>query len=249
MSKIKFFFAIAFLAIVSFYSNDTVRGLFTDFTQTLSASYYRSFLFVSDKITQHFNQADEIAQLRAQNSELEHAAALLSTFAYKLNAVLDDKQSQKYNPHIRLVSAINYANIGDYTKVWLDFDEFDEDKIYGLIYKGATAGIVIPRASKPLGILQTDPSAIFSVYIGEDKIAGVATGDGDGIIVRYITKWHAPKIGDKVYTSGLDGIFFAGILVGAVTEIKEQELYKSAVVEPAVSVQTPSFLYVITKDD
>jgi rod shape-determining protein MreC len=57
-----------------------------------------------------------------------------------------------------------------------------------------------------------------------------------------------PQIGDKVVTSGLDGIFFAGVGVGVVREIIDEELSKTAVVEPYVKVSVPLYYHIITEN-
>ena len=96
--------------------------------------------------------------------------------------------------------------------------------------------------------MQNDPKSIFAVYIGNDKIPGVAHGNQGQIMVKFIPQWLSPKEGDEVFTSGLDGIFFSGISVGKVTGVIQESLYKSAAVKPYVNITIPSYLYVVTKE-
>ena len=160
-----------------------------------------------------------------------------------------DKNSTAYEPRVQLVRALSYVNISDYDKVWLDkFDGYDESKIYGLIYQGKSAGIVVNKDGNPLALLQNDPKSIFAVSIGDEKIPGIAHGSKDGITVKFIPQWLNPKEGDEVVTSGLDGIFFSGISVGKVTSVIQESLYKSAAVKPYVNITIPSYLYVVTKE-
>ena len=107
---------------------------------------------------------------------------------------------------------------------------------------------MIGKNDRPLALLQTDPKSIFAVSIGGEKIPGVAHGDNDKIVVKFIPQWLFPKIGDEVFTSGLDGIFFGGVGVGKVSEVLEESLYKSVVVEPYVKLSIPLYLYVVTKE-
>ena len=160
-----------------------------------------------------------------------------------------DKNSTAYEPRVQLVRALSYVNISDYDKVWLDkFNGYDESKIYGLIYQGKSAGIVVNKDGNPLALLQNDPKSIFAVSIGDEKIPGIAHGSKDGITVKFIPQWLSPKEGDEVVTSGLDGIFFSGISVGKVTGVIQESLYKSAAVKPYVNITIPSYLYVVTKE-
>ncbi|ARQ98695.1 rod shape-determining protein MreC [Campylobacter devanensis] len=246
MNKLKFLLIVICLGFISFYLSDYARSVVMSGVKLTLSLYQDSRDFILDTINEHFNQASEIRALREQNIELERSVTLLSAFAYKLDALLNEQNSTKFTPNIQLVRALSYMNIGDHDKVWIDFDEFDENKIYGLISQGKTAGIVINKDGSPLALLQTDPKSTFSVSIGEQRIAGIATGNGKNIVVKFIAQWLSPKVGDEVYTSGLDGIFFSGVPVGKITKVYEEELYKSAIVETDLKIQVPSYLYVVT---
>lgn len=248
-SKILFVLIVGFLAFFSLQKSDLISQKFVSINAWFVGIYDDSFRFVRDKINEHIFQKDEIARLRLQNSELEKSAILLSTFANELNEISKDKNSTLYEPKVSLVRALNYANIGDYNKIWLEnFSDFNASKIYGLIYQGKSAGIVVAKDNRPLALLQTDPKSTFAVFVGKEKIPGIAHGDRDKIIVKFIPQWLFPKVGDEVFTSGLDGIFFGGVGVGKVVEVLEESLYKSVVVEPENRPTIPSYMYIITKD-
>ena len=191
----------------------------------------------------------ELDDLTKQNKELERSATLLSTFANELNQILKDKNSTAYAPAVKLVKGLSYVHIGDYNKIWIsEFEGYDPNKIYGLIYQGSSAGIVIAKDGKPLAYLQNDPKSIFAVYIGNDKIPGVAHGNQGQIMVKFIPQWLSPKEGDEVFTSGLDGIFFSGVPVGRVSKILKESSYQSVIVEPYAKLNIPNYLYVVTKE-
>lgn len=246
-SKIEFIIIIVCLITASIYLNDRVRSFFLLGTEYIINEISSLEQSIENTISEHFFQAEEIRALRALNAKLEHEASLTSTYAYELNNFLEDKNSSKYEPNVSLVKALSYESIGDYNKIWLDFKDFNSSNVYGLIKDAKTAGIVTSKANKPLAILQTDPECVFSVFIGKNKIAGIANGNYKNIKVKYIYQWLNPKVGDKVYTSGLDGIFFPGILVGKVLKIEEKDFYKSAIIEPDNKLNIPSYLYAITK--
>ncbi|CAD7288954.1 hypothetical protein LMG7974_01265 [Campylobacter majalis] len=248
-TKILLFLLLILLTSFSLYKNSSVSKIAISINNNVLGVYTDVANSISNFINEHFKQASEIRNLRIQNAELEHAATLLSTFANELNQILIDKSSAIYEPKIKLVKSLGYANISDYNKIFITgFDDYNASKIYGLIYQGKSAGIVISKNQKPMAILQTDPKSIFSVHIGNDKIPGVAHGNKQAIIVKYIPQWLSPKIGDEVFTSGLDGIFFSGVLVGKVTNVYDENGYQSAIVEPFVRVNSPSYLYVVIKE-
>lgn len=248
-TKILLFISLALLILISIYKSPYVGGVVINFSNSVVDSYLSFTKGIKDEINEHFRQEQEIQSLRKQNVELERSAVLLSTFANELNEILKDKNSTAFNPQITLVKTLSYANISDYGKIYIsDFKDYNPNKIYGLIYQGKTAGIVVSRDYRPMALLQNDPKSIFSVYIGSEKIPGIAHGTKSGMVIKFIPQWLSPKVGDEVYTSGLDGIFFGGVGVGKVVKILEESSYQSAIIEPYVKVNMPSFLYVVTKD-
>lgn len=248
MNNLKPLFVVVVFVLISLAFGSLIRGKIVEFTGETINLYYNAVFSVKNTIKEHFDQKNEIENLRAQNTELQKSAMLLSTFASELNQILIDKNSSKYEPNVKLIKTLSYATISDYNKIWVDFDEFDKSKIYGLILGGNSAGILVAKDNKPLAIMQRDEKSIFSVFIGESRIPGVASGNGENIVVKFIPKWLEPKLGDEVFTSGKDGIFFAGVPVGKVSQILNENLYKSAVITPYADANIPAFLYVVTKD-
>lgn len=199
-----------------------------------------------EEISEHISQREEIVRLRAENQKLQKSAILSIAFAGKLNDLLKENNSTAYRPDISLVKSIGYVNLNDYGKVWIDFKDFDQSRIYGLLHQGYAAGIVVQNDGLPQGLLLTDPKSIFSVYIGSAKMQGVAYGNRKEVLVKYISQWLQPKVGDEVMTSGLDKIFFEGIKVGVVTEVIEEESSKTVVVKPHVTPSVPAYMHIIT---
>lgn len=248
-NKAKFFIVILFFSIFSLFFGEKIKVTILNFCGGILESFYLLQNQIKEGITEHFNQLDEINKLRKENKEFKESAILLTTFADKLEQILQDKNSSKYDPKIKLAKTLSYLKISDYNKFWVSFDDFNQSKVYGAIFEGNTIGVVVEKNSKPLVILQNDENVAFSVFIGKDKIPGVVTGDNQNVLVKFIPKWLNPKIGDKIYTSGLDNIFFSGIGVGEVEKIIEGDLYKSVVVKPYVKTHIPAFIYIITKEN
>jgi rod shape-determining protein MreC len=126
--------------------------------------------------------------------------------------------------------------------------------MYGLLYNDKTAGIVRKadgnrNSGEPLALLNSDPKCSYAVYVGQFKAPGIAMGKNEReMIVRYIPEWMILKVGDEVVTSGLDGLFYAGLSVGKVTEIHKVHAYKEAIIEPYFKPFHPSFFYVVEKN-
>ncbi|MGG7048388.1 MULTISPECIES: rod shape-determining protein MreC [unclassified Campylobacter] len=248
-TKILFFIFVVGLIALSIYKGSEISRVTTDLSNSVVSLYLNFAQSVKDSIGKHFSQASQIEKLKQQNAELERSATLLATFANELNTVLKDKNATKYDPRVKLVRALSYANMGDYSKFYVGgFSDFNESKIYGLIYQGNSAGVLVQKDGKPLALLQNDPKSIFAVFIGDKQIPGMAHGTKNGVVIKFIPQWLSVNIGDEVFTSGLDGIFFSGVPVGKVTEVIEESSYYSAIVEPYMKAMTPNFLYVVIKD-
>ncbi|KEA45939.1 rod shape-determining protein MreC [Campylobacter mucosalis] len=248
-TKILLFIFVIFLVSLSIYKGSQISSVTINFGNFVSSAYLNAIQLVKDTINEHFRQVVQINSLREQNAELERSATLLATFANELNEISKNKNLAIYDPKIKLVRTLGYVNISDYNKFYISgFKDYNASKIYGLIYQGNSAGVVASKDDKPVALLQNDPKSIFSVYIGDEKIPGIAHGNKTGVVVKFIPQWLSPKVGDEVFTSGLDGIFFGGVPVGRVVKILEESSYKSAVIEPYLKANTPKFLYVITKE-
>lgn len=249
--KTKFYVLLLFalLCAGSIWLNSVTTGATTGFSSYVLGLWDSASHKVASTIKQHFYQAEHIAELEAKNAELEHSSALLGTFAAQLNSLIAANAQSEFKPDVTLTRALGYASISDYTKLWLEpFSGFEAGRIYGLISNGGSVGIAIEKDGRPLAILQNDPKSSFSVYIGKERVPGVANGNRSGVVVKFIPKWLSVKRGDEVYTSGLDGIFFAGVPVGRVQSVQDENSYQEATLKPYNDLFAPSFLYVVTKE-
>ncbi len=237
---------IVVLLLIKYNYNEILRDPVLNITYDIKKGYVDLIQSIKDSIDQHIEQKKSIERLQKEVKELKKSAILSSAFAGKLKSILEDK-SPIYSPKLDITRAISYIRLADYNRVWLDFKAPKKDKIYGLLYQGYSAGIAINKDGKSLGLLQGDEKCIFSVYIGDNKIPGVIFGDKDDMIIRYIPAWTNVKVGDEVYTSGLDGIFFEGIKVGKVTNVIKEESYISAAVKPYAKIAVPGYFHIVTK--
>ncbi len=248
MNRLKLLLFLVLLIFISVKFTDTGRGYVVGFNNYILTRYLDAKEYINNTIEEHFAQQKTIIQQKKEIKELEKSALLSIAFAGKLNAILKDNNLSAYKPSVKMIRAISYSNLNNYNRVWLDFKDFNKSKIYGLLYQGYTAGIVVDKNSHPLGLLLGDPNSIFSVYVGKEKIPGVLEGDKKDILVKYIPLWMNPKVGDDVVTSGLDNIFFQGVRVGKVVKVIQEESSKTVIVQPYINLRVPTYLHVITKN-
>jgi len=248
MIKNRYFFllVVIILLLIKYNFNDFIKNPVLNITSSIKSYYVDTVKEWEDFKDKYINQEKSIEELKKEVASLRKRALLSSAFAGKLNSLLKDK-SDTYSPDLNITRAISYVDLANYNRVWMDFKGLKNDKIFGLLYQGYSAGIVINRDGRAMGLLQGDDKCIYSVYIGEKKLPGVIFGNKSNMIIRYIPSWMKVNVGDEVYTSGLDNIFFEGVKVGKVTEVVKEESYTSAIVEPYAKITVPGFFHIVTK--
>jgi len=207
------------------------------------------FLQSTDRIKNQFsmlrNQRAKIAELEKKLRESQKSALLSVAFASKLNHLLEENRLKKYDPRLHPVQGLSYVKLGDFSRMWLDFPDFNRSRIYGLLFMGYAAGIVDTEHGQPIARLLNNKEMIFSVAVGKQKHLGVLFGGEAFLSVRYLPVYADIKPGDEVITSGADNIFFEGVKVGEVIDVQEYNLYKTAQVKPYASLQNPRFFYAV----
>jgi|SRR5579875_210053 len=118
----------------------------------------------------------------------------------------------------------------------------------------ATAGAVgkilatSPQASRV--ILLNDHNCAIDVFDQRTRARGIVTGVvDDGAVMRYVERTEDVKPGDTLITSGLDGAFPRGVLVGYISKVRRQGpgLFMNVSIKPAVSFRTLEQVLVIVE--
>jgi rod shape-determining protein MreC len=101
--------------------------------------------------------------------------------------------------------------------------------------------------------LITDHRNRVPALIQRNRIRGLIYGTREGLEMRQINQHAIIKIGDRVISSGLGGLYPKGLLIGWVNEIRHQkhELFKTAILDSAVDFNQIEEVFVIvpTKSD
>jgi rod shape-determining protein MreC len=95
---------------------------------------------------------------------------------------------------------------------------------------------VTGRTSKVL--LLTDPNSGVDVMVQRSRARGIVSGSLDnGTVMKYVKRSEDVQEGDRLITSGLDGVFPKGLTVGTVTKVRKQHvgLFQFIEVTPTVT--------------
>jgi rod shape-determining protein MreC len=101
---------------------------------------------------------------------------------------------------------------------------------------GVVGRVVVPSARAAKVQLLVDRNAAAGVLIERSRAQGVVIGSGDNQLrMDYVSEASDVVVGDIVVTSGIDGIFPKGFVVGRIDSVeKTGPAYKRIMVKPAV---------------
>ena len=107
---------------------------------------------------------------------------------------------------------------------------------------------VSPNASRVL--LVSDRNSGLDAVDQRSRARGIAAGvTDDGLIMKYVDRTGDVKPGDAIITSGMDGIFPGGLLVGQVVRVSQEGpgLFLNIEIKPAVDFSKLEELLVLTE--
>ncbi len=113
---------------------------------------------------------------------------------------------------------------------------------------GAVGQVVAVTARTAKILLLTDPNSGVDVLLQRTRARGIVSGSLDnGTILKYVKRSEDVQVGDRLITSGVDGIFPKGVLVGTVTKVRKQTLglFQFIEVIPAVAISRTEEVLVV----
>lgn len=202
-----------------------------------------------------------LLNVEAEKNSLEKRVSELET----MNSRLLEYQ----NENIRLRNILHFAEdyslkgvvaniIGSDTSNWFKTIILDKGKAdgimegYAVISGNAVVGQVVSVTKNSSKILLlTDLSSAIDTVIQSNRMWGIVEGVGkdDMLELKYVEKRAELDIavGDRVITSGLDGIYPKGLLIGVIHTIssKENSLFYSIKLKPAVSIKRLENVFIV----
>jgi len=112
----------------------------------------------------------------------------------------------------------------------------------GIVGRVLTVG---DRSSEVL--LITDPVSAVDAFIHRTRVRGIVKGTGSGCTMEYIEQNSDVSVGDKVISSGKEGFFPKGVIIGTVSNIETKGSFISAQVSPFVDLDSLEEVVIILK--
>jgi len=113
-------------------------------------------------------------------------------------------------------------------------------------------GQVISTAARSAKVLLiTDPNSGVDVVVQRTRARGIVSGSLEQkTIMKYVKRSEDIQVGDRLITSGLEGVFPKGLMVGTVTNVQKQHLglFQYIEVTPAVTLSRTEEVLVVKGD-
>lgn len=239
------------LAALITHSNNKIAIKITDVLIPIKHTYQNILVSIENINEDYINQKNHIEKLKEKNKELQ--LKLLEQKSYIeqtkiLRGVFPSLKNLSVKNGVDLVQTISYVKFNNFSQIILTKPKnVSSDRIYGLIQNNVVGGVARFENDQLYGYLTSDDKCRYSVYVGTQMAPGVAIGGGEKLTtVQFIPKWFNIKQGDKVFTSGLDGIFYANIPVGIVSKVEQQGSYKVAYINTYNDLYHPKLFFMIT---
>ena len=237
------------LAILIGRNNQKLEYALLNLINPIKQNYKLLTQDLENKSQSYLFQQETIEKLRKENRILRQKMLEQVHYIKQVKDIYDVLPQLKRLPvkNISIVETISYVKLNSFSRILLTKPKgLKPDKLYGLIQGTVAAGIAKVVNDQLYGYLTSDPKCRFSVIIGKDKVPGIAIGvKQNEMVVKFIPKWHKIQKGDRVVTSGMDGIFFADIPVGIVTKVELQSAYTVAYIRTYSDVYHPKTYFVI----
>ena len=122
-----------------------------------------------------------------------------------------------------------------------------------LTWRGLVGRVVEAQPTSARVLLVTDANSSISGRIQnpDSRATGVVRGRNDQwLLMQYLPQQEEVRSGDLVITSGLGGVFPAGLPIGKIAQVRrrDQDLFQEALVEPVAPLAHLERLYVLKSD-
>ena len=240
------------LFVIVSQKNQTVHNGILQVINPIKQFYKQVTQEVENRSKSYIFQKESIEKLTKENKVLKKYLLDQTLYLQQVNSLYQKLPSLEKLPYksITLVDTISYVKLNSFDEVLLTLPKhtsLEENQVYGLIQNNAVGGTAVVKGGNLYGYLSFNTRCKFAVFIGKDRTPGIVQGvDKDSMLIKYIPKWADIKAGDRVETSGLDGIFFSNIPVGIVESVKVENSYKTAYIKSFADTLHPNFFFLIT---
>lgn len=200
-------------------------------------SFVSPFIYIKDFFSEAF-------YLREENMKLKEQLYQITLQQKSLEGLLEENKrlknllnlQERKKEVVTIAKVIRYGS-GRFMKTfWINKGSNHGVRINMpvITLNGLAGKVIFTSANFSEILLLTDPSFSVAVRVERNRVEGILSGTGtNSCILKYIPQVEDIIIGDRLITSGLDGIFPEGIKVGVIKRVdKKRGLFKDIEVIP-----------------
>lgn len=197
-----------------------------------AADLWNHYLYLVDTVEDNRRLMEENRTLRAILTQSDE----VRLENRRLRLLLDFKEEL-------LIGTLPARVIAEDASSWFRTVTIDKGSEHGVIEglpvvvaEGVVGRVVrsSPRYSRVL--LITDASSAVASLLQNNRARGVCRGQGEQLVFDFVLRQEEVKIGDRVVTSGMGGVFPKGLVVGHIRSVNRQDfgLFQAIEVTPSV---------------
>ncbi len=189
---------------------------------------------------------DRLGALESQNIRLMEVAHENA----RLRQILNMKQEQGVDGMVAAVIGYDPVN-------WVQTVTIDKGSADGMreslavldVHANVVGQLIAVGLHSSRVLLLTDPVSGIDAVVQDSRARGVVEGLGGSLArLSFVQRDLTVQIGERVLTSGMDGVFPRGRLIGTVVGVKENRngLFQLLQVRPAAPITTLEYVFVLT---
>lgn len=197
-----------------------------------AADIWNYYLYLVDTAEDNRKLLEENRTLRAVLAETEEVRLENE----RLRNLLDFKEAE-------VMETLPARVVAEDASSWFRTVTIDKGEEHGVeeglpvvVAEGVVGRVVrsSPRFAKVL--LVTDASSAVASLLQKNRARGVCRGQGEQLVFDFVLRQEDVRVGDRVVTSGMGGVFPKGLVVGHVNNVDRQVygLFQAIEVVPAV---------------
>jgi rod shape-determining protein MreC len=195
--------------------------------------------------------------VRAENDALKHRLDLLQVELQQQRILAERSQQLQQLLQLRdqsglSTTAADVIGVGaspDFQTITINKGTNDGIKADMAVISpaGVVGRIVTPSRRAAKVQLLIDRNAAAGALIERTRVQGVVLGTGEGILrMEYVAELGDVKAGDTVLTSGVDGIYPKGFVIGQIDKVERGTgAYRIITVRPAVDLRSLETVLVV----
>lgn len=208
--------------------------------------FFHHYIFLKGKAEENRELKKELLQCRAYENQFYEVDAENR----RLRRILELKQKTSNVVTAAEVYAVSATNWFHTAKINKGTNSGLDEKMVVITPKGLVGRIHRCGSEWADVVLITDLNFAVSIRLQSTRVEGILTGDGGNkCFIKYIPIDEKVEEGERVVTSGLDGIFPEGLFVGTVSKVlkRTDSIFQHIEVSPEEDLNSIEEVIVVEK--